>query len=750
MARTGRTAVDCPTASLERIATVRRLPLRPRYLFGLVVALLPMTTALGQAPAPDASTSLARYVPREDLYFYLEYEGLDAHASAWKKSVAYKVLNNTPAGAMIEEVVAQVLEKKLKVASGAARVGLFKHMARSGFLLAAGKKADDPLPSYVVLVFRGGFANKDIRQLMAQTLGSLAAPETKAKPVVRAGHKIYSGTGKSPAMASYSWWVEESKKEDIVLTWPNPESADAILETLDGKRENAVDHPLRADLFRGVKGFEPTGVAFVDPKVAFASMGQYGLDTVTRFDVRWGFQEDALQAVLRIASPSPRKGILASFEGATFDKGALLPMPETVAGFTALAIDPKSAFDEVIAGAGAASPGAAAQINAAIDKVQGTGKFRLRDDLIGHLGPKMAFYTIPTSGSSAASNAPPALAAMMTMAGLGQVPKGVALFEVDDSEAFGRALDEMMLVVNREMRTSLAQPKDNKEPAAPRPEGEGRGRPVAMVYPEFRLFPGTIKTYIFSVPPELSKAYPPSMRPSIRVGSKLVAFALTSDAARDAMEAKGSWNPPADLAGAFALLPEKMKMLQVGDNRGRIATTLASLPAKVQVLANSPLFNPPAPGSPPPATPPAAAAGSAPGSGSLRGEFAVGGPARAPGSGNDSGSGAAPGGPPGTAGNAATGPTSVVIQVAPGKLPSADTVKGMLFPSMAVVEVDDDEIRLVSRVAFPDISWLSLAPVVSLFANPAGLALPGAAANPDGPPPAAPEGNFGVDRRGGR
>ena len=35
-----------------------------------------------------------------------------------------------------------------------------------------------------------------------------------------------------------------------------------------------------------------------------------------------------------------------------------------------------------------------------------------------------------------------------------------------------------------------------------------------------------------------------------------------------------------------------MRFLQVADNRTEIATALASLPAKIQILANSPLLNP--------------------------------------------------------------------------------------------------------------------------------------------------------------
>ena len=66
----------------------------------------PVAQALG-----NRRRSLARYVPKDNLIFYIEFDGLDAHAEAWQKTAAYKMLNNTPLGVMLEEVAAQLLEK---------------------------------------------------------------------------------------------------------------------------------------------------------------------------------------------------------------------------------------------------------------------------------------------------------------------------------------------------------------------------------------------------------------------------------------------------------------------------------------------------------------------------------------------------------------------------------------------------------------------------------------------------------------
>ena len=57
-------------------------------------------------PAASGPTPLARYFPKENLIFYFEFSGLDAHASTWNKTAAYKMLTETPLGEMLEEVAA--------------------------------------------------------------------------------------------------------------------------------------------------------------------------------------------------------------------------------------------------------------------------------------------------------------------------------------------------------------------------------------------------------------------------------------------------------------------------------------------------------------------------------------------------------------------------------------------------------------------------------------------------------------------
>src|SRR5690349_16874473 len=86
------------------------------------------------AAGSPAAAPLARYFPKENLIFYTEFSGLDAHAEAWNKTAAYKMLTETPLGEMLEQVGTQLLDKLLSYSQGRKVDGkdiiaLLKHVA---------------------------------------------------------------------------------------------------------------------------------------------------------------------------------------------------------------------------------------------------------------------------------------------------------------------------------------------------------------------------------------------------------------------------------------------------------------------------------------------------------------------------------------------------------------------------------------------------------------------------------------------
>ena len=70
----------------------------------LFVAILVPTSATAADPRPSPH----RHIPAKNLVAYFEFDGLDAHAAAWKRTSAHAALTKTKAGAMIGELARQV------------------------------------------------------------------------------------------------------------------------------------------------------------------------------------------------------------------------------------------------------------------------------------------------------------------------------------------------------------------------------------------------------------------------------------------------------------------------------------------------------------------------------------------------------------------------------------------------------------------------------------------------------------------
>ncbi len=210
----GRVPARLDSAAMRRLAREEEPPVRlhlqiPRPALALTLGLAALATAArAQAPSQAKGPSgppipLAHYVPAGNLVAYLEFEGLDAHGDAWKKSALYQVLNDTPAGAMLEDVVEQLAEQfsaksGTRLASGKEYVALLEHVARNGFVFAAGGGPDDPKSAFTVLAIRGVFNNKELKPVVGRMLGAyMVDPKIKPKLADVGGHKIVVARDKS-------------------------------------------------------------------------------------------------------------------------------------------------------------------------------------------------------------------------------------------------------------------------------------------------------------------------------------------------------------------------------------------------------------------------------------------------------------------------------------------------------------------------------------------------------------------------
>lgn len=346
--------------SCQTILSARRVKIRwLLVILGVLIApagvraQAPATSSAAATPAsPDAIVPLGRFFPKDNLAFYFEFAGLNAHADSWKKTAACKMLMDTPLGGMLEEVASQLLDKGLSLApdrkfTGAEIVTLVKHAAQSGFAMGLQVNPKETEPTDVLritFVLRGG-ASKPVRPITSRVMGLMMGTQVKPKIEFREGRSlVFVPAISGAANRGWSWWAE---KNDLVMSSSFPKGVEATLAVLDGKNSSAVEHPIVQELSKPDGTFQPVCKAFIDTVSCMgtpAKMSEFfqklNEKGIHRLDVRWGFDDDALMTVARLKAPAPRQVPASIFDQPTFDTKSLIPLPEGVDSFLELSMNP--------------------------------------------------------------------------------------------------------------------------------------------------------------------------------------------------------------------------------------------------------------------------------------------------------------------------------------------------------------------------------------------------------------------------
>jgi len=695
------------------------------------------------APAPPPGPA---YAAREKLIAYVEFDGLDAHEEGWRKTAAFRMLNDTPLGGMLEEVGVALLERASawlpnRKINGADGVAIVKHLARKGFVAAFNADPSAPKGYRGVLILRGA-TTKESKGLLSRLVVSFMDPASKHRLERKGSRSVVvvpppGGDGK-PADEGWAWWAEGG---DFGIALARPSDADACLACLEGKAASAVGYEPVEAVAKADAGLTPALKAFLDATTDVRLPGAPPTPPVDsgvqRIEYRWGFQDEALVGATRLVAPKPRRGALAFLDEPSFEAKKLLPIPDGVEYFASVSLKPDR-WAALISGLFSGSPGARAQYDAMVEGVRSRGRSDFEKDFLGNLGPRAVAYLAPSTSAATvdepASNLADPTAILSAMGP--QLPKPVLVAEVADPAKFSRALEAVMQEANRQIKAVAAEriaEAVKAEAANPAPGGPGfPGGPGARVeepggerkdrkrdenaIPEFRLLPSggaeTNRTYMLNVPTSSSIKLPAGFRPSVRLEGHYLAISTSSEAARVAVEQlqRKPWTPAEDVARAIDRAPDSTFVLLYGDFREATSASLASLPGSLQtgintaIAASERILKGQAGGSQPGSSGPQGmrmpmgpgGGGSSPG-GSFNPQYpgmmlGPGGPGMGP-----------QGGQP-----AQAGPdfSMIQIRVDPAHLPKADELKSLMFPSTTVVSVDDDSVRIVTRGAFPDVTAL--------------------------------------------
>jgi hypothetical protein len=508
---------------------------------------------LKAAPAKLGNENLGRFVPRENLLAYVEFDGLDAHARAWRASAAYKLLNDTKLGALVENLVLQTialaqqsapLESRIK---GVEVVENAQRIARDGFVMAVSGKPPDG--TRLIFVTRRGDRPK-LEQFLEKWGQRGAAAENDAPSINKAG-RILHRLG-----AHGVWWIEDGA---LVVT--ERRKAEAVLAVRDGKEPSALEHPLRVELAKTKLGSRAAAVAFLDmapfSPLPPSALG-LGLDGLKRIELRWGFDDDALSSVLRVVAPAPRRGVLALLDQPTFGINSLPPLPASTTSFAVLSIDPAKTYDQIDAlmkQTDHKSP-----IGLANPRVLERAGLDLRKDLLAHLGTKLAFY----------AQAPDREDRETAAALLASRLSGFSFSaEVRDEAHVARVIDRLLMAFNPAMRQR--QRVD--------PQSALFQFAVALNVRKVGKSPAT---YVIEWPPNRVLApFSTILRPTVMVDRDQAVFAGSTAAAARALADGPRWQPDGASLPLARRVPAEMIYLSVLDPR--VATPVLSMALPILV-----------------------------------------------------------------------------------------------------------------------------------------------------------------------
>ncbi len=182
-----------------------------------------------------------------------------------------------------------------------------------------------------------------------------------------------------------TWLVD--KGDLIIASKMKPQD---ILEREAAGHPLASDHMIRKHLEEPENGFETFATGFIDFGVFAPDEIEVGFEGLKWLGLRWGFQGDALLTRFRVEAPAPRTGWMTLLDQPAFGVDSLPPLPGELTHVSVLSIDLTKAYD--LASHLLKDESIPADGNPAGAGLLARHQVDLRNDILAHLGPKLAFF----------------------------------------------------------------------------------------------------------------------------------------------------------------------------------------------------------------------------------------------------------------------------------------------------------------------------------------------------------------------
>ena len=533
-------------------------------LSSILVLLIRIQTACGQETRPAAREAglapLTRHLPRKDLLAYLEFDGFDAHADAWRASAIFKLLNETHLGSVLEDLALQGIEVIQETTpleervTGADVVGVVKHIARNGFAVSLFRRGPEGLRFAAVV--RGG-DQPELKRLLGTSKDAVQDTDREKKSDISASP---SGGHKFSRLGVDGIWLAE--KGDLILS--SQASFNEIAAVQSNLEQSVVDHPLRVELRRAADGFKPAAIGFVD----MASLApltpdamDLGFDGLERITLQWGFEGAAMFTRLRFAAPIPRRGALALLDQPTFNLNTLPSLPPDLTSLFVLSVDLAKTYDQIDTlmkrldpPSPSDPPGAGILARHGID---------LRKELFEHIGPQIVFCSQASRGDDTAT---PASLLLSRVCGF------TLAAQVRDEAPVLRSVDSLIKSFNPILREYLrGKPRNRLAPS--------------LAFLKFQKLAGLRPSYVLDLPAGiLPPPYITMLRPTVAISHNQLAVGAATSAVQQALDARARWRPTGAFIPVVSKLPADMIYLGLSDPRAGTAIFTKALPVFVRQL----------------------------------------------------------------------------------------------------------------------------------------------------------------------